>query len=202
MRANAPIPAIVLAAGASTRLGQPKQLLRMAGTQETLLEHTLRAACDAGLQPVFVVLGAQAEAIAVATKLQGATVLHNPEWSEGMASSIRCGLRAVQEQAPDAAGVLLLVCDQPALHQEHLRAMLAAHRAEPEALVASHYAGIHGVPFLVPRALFPALAGLRGDRGARALLEEGKYARIAIPLHRGECDIDSPEDISGLSMSG
>ena len=201
MCASTSIPAIVLAAGASTRLGQPKQLLRLHGAQETLLEHTLRVARDAELQPVYVVLGAQAEAIAAATNLQGATILHNPDWPEGMASSIRCGLRAVQSEMPEAAGALLLVCDQPALTREHLRAMLAAHQAKPEAIVASHYAGANGVPLLAPRALFADLAALTGDRGARALLQEEKYARIAIPLNQGECDIDSPEDISGLSMS-
>ena len=194
MRADASIPAIVLAAGASKRLGQPKQLLRLTGTQETLLEHTLRAARAAELQPVFVVLGAQAEAIAAATKLQGATVLHNPEWPEGMASSIRCGVRAVQEQAPEAAGVLLLVCDQPALASEHLRAMLAVHRAQPEAIVASHYAETFGVPLLAPRALFADLSALTGDRGARALLQNPRLQVTGIDFPRGDWDVDTAGD--------
>ncbi len=196
MGASTSIPAIVLAAGASTRLGQPKQLLRLHGAQETLLEHTLRVARDAELQPVYVVLGAQAEAIAAATNLQGATVLHNAEWPEGMASSIRCGLRAVQSKMPEAAGVLLLVCDQPALTSEHLRAMLAAHQAEPEAIVASHYAGANGVPLLAPRALFADLAALTGDRGARALLRETALRMVEVPFPRGEWDMDTIADLS------
>ncbi len=190
------IPAILLAAGASTRLGQPKQLLCLNGAQETLLEHTLRVALDAKLQPVYVVLGAQAEGIAAATNLQGATVLHNAEWPEGMASSIRCGLRAVQEQVPEAVGVLLLVCDQPALTSEHLRAMLAAHRAEPAAIVASQYAGTHGVPLLAPRALFADLATLTGDRGARALLQNPRLQVTGIHFPRGDWDVDTTRDLS------
>ena len=194
MRANASIPAIVLAAGASTRLGQPKQLLRLPGAHESLLEHTLRVARAAELQPVFVVLGAQAEAIAAATNLQGATALRNPEWQEGMASSIRCGLRAVQEEAPEATGVLLLVCDQPALTSEHLRAMLAVHRAQPEAIVASHYAETFGVPLLAPRTLFSCLATLTGDRGARALLQNPRLQVTGIDFPRGAWDVDRAGD--------
>jgi molybdenum cofactor cytidylyltransferase len=177
-------------------MGQPKQLLRLPGARYTLLEQTLHTALEAGLHPVFVVLGAHAEAIAAAADLQGSTVLHNPDWTEGMASSIRCGLCAVQERVPEAAGVLLLVCDQPALTREHLQALLAAHHAEPEAILASRYAETNGVPMLAPRALLPELAALTGDRGARALLRNPHLRVTGVPFSGGAWDVDTEADLS------
>ncbi len=164
------IPAIILAAGGSTRLGQPKQLLRLKNSDETLLERAVRVANEAGATPIFVVLGAHAEAIQHAANLSQCIILLNKEWPEGMASSLRLGIAAAIEQAPAASGALLMVCDQPAISAEHLRRLLASHRAEPEIIAASHYAGRSGVPAVVPRAMFPALLAVdRRSRCARSL---------------------------------
>ncbi|HEX4022936.1 MAG TPA: nucleotidyltransferase family protein [Acidobacteriaceae bacterium] len=192
------LPAIFLAAGASRRLGQPKQLLQIEGRDESLLDHTLRIAITAGLDPVFVVLGAHAAAIQRATPLEGCTVLLNSDWQEGMASSIRCGVHAAQEINPRVSGVVLLVCDQPALTSEHLQALLAAHRQAPEKIVASRYVGRPGVPILAPRALFPELLALSGDHGARDILRAGKTNLIEVPFALGEWDVDRPEDAATL----
>ena len=204
------LPAILLAAGASTRLGQPKQLLRVHSSfenetdtteKETLLDRTLRVTLAAHYDPVFIVLGAHAEMIQNTAQLVGGTILHNPNWQEGMASSIRCGMVAVAQHAPDATGLLLLVCDQPALTREHLQALLTAHRTAPEKIIVSRYAEqpgskILGVPILAPRSIFPELAALAGDRGAREILRSGKYGIVEIPFPLGAWDIDSPEDIA------
>ena len=190
------LPAILLAAGASNRLGQPKQLLRV--ESEMLLDHAVRVTRAAGFNPVFVVLGAHSDAIQRAAHLEGCTILINSGWSEGMASSIRCGVRAVQEQCSEASGVLLLVCDQPALTTEHLQTLLAAHcAAPPAAIIASHYAGRPGVPILAPRLLFPQLLALTGDRGARDFLRTDERELVEIPFISGEWDIDRPEDMAG-----
>lgn len=196
-------PAIVLAAGGSLRLGRPKQLLRVPasmqakdGTEnEVLLERALRVTREAGFHPVFVVLGAYAEQVQRTAQMQDCTVLINPLWQEGMASSIRCGVQAVVEQCPDAPGLLLLVCDQPALGSGHLRALLAAHRMAPENIVASRYADHPGVPILAPRSFFPALLALTGDHGARAILRAGNRNLTEVPFANGEWDIDRLEDI-------
>ena len=119
-------PAVVLAAGASVRLGEPKQLVTIAG--ETLLERAVRAAREAGCSPVVVVLGADAERIAEQCDLSDAVVVVNDAWSEGMASSIRVGVGALQ----DADGVVLMTCDQPAVSAAHLRALLQAFMDDPE----------------------------------------------------------------------
>ncbi len=203
------LPAILLAAGASTRLGQPKQLLRVRSSfedetntaeSEILLDRTLRIALAARFNPVFVVLGAHAEMIQNTAQLVGGTILRNPAWQDGMASSIRCGMDAVLEQRPAISGLLLLVCDQPALTHKHLQALLAAHRAAPEEIIASRYAErpeipVTGVPILAPRSIFPELAALTGDHGAREILRSGKYGIVEIPFPLGAWDIDSPEDI-------
>ncbi len=204
------LPAILLAAGASTRLGQPKQLLCVRSSfenktdteeSEALLDRTLRVTLAAHYDPVFVVLGAHAEKIQRTAQLVCGTILHNSDWQEGMASSIRCGMEAVARQAPETSGLLLLVCDQPALTSEHLQALLAAHRAAPEKIIASRYAErpeipITGVPILAPRSIFPELAALAGDRGAKEILRSGKYGIVEIPFPLGAWDIDSPEDIA------
>jgi CTP:molybdopterin cytidylyltransferase MocA len=193
------IPAIVLAGGASTRLGQPKQLLRLpAFGGETLIEHAASLARAAGAAPVFVVLGAHAGEIQRQSRLHDCVVLRNRGWAEGMASSLRMGIFAVIDAAPDASGTMVLVCDQPALSVEHLRQLLATHQDDPESIAASRYAGHFGVPAVFPRALFPALLELKGDQGARAILQNSGLAIHPIEFAQGELDIDSPEDLQGL----
>jgi molybdenum cofactor cytidylyltransferase len=195
------VAAIVLAAGASARLGKPKQLLRPTGLGgETLLDHTIGAAGDGGAMPIFVVLGAHAEAIQREARLQGCIVVRNEAWGEGMSSSVRTGVSAVGKNVADASGVLLLVCDQPGLTAEHVRALLAAHGNEPSNIAASHYAGRLGVPAVVPRAVFPALMELQGDQGARSIFEQPGLAIQAVEFPQGERDIDSPEDLRRLEM--
>jgi molybdenum cofactor cytidylyltransferase len=163
---------------------------------EMLLEHALRVTREAGFHPVFVVLGAHAEHIQRTACLPGCTILINPHWQEGMASSIRCGVQAVMEQCPGATGLLLLVCDQPALSSGHLRTLLAAHCMAPESIVASRYADHPGVPILAPRSFFPSLLALTGDHGAREILRAGNHNLTEVPFANGEWDVDLPEDIS------
>ncbi len=196
---SALVPAIVLAGGGSTRLGQPKQLLRLPALGgETLIDHAINLAIAAGATPIFVVLGADADEIQRQSQLRECIVVRNEAWREGMASSIRLGVAAVMGNAPDASGAMVLVCDQPALSADHLRALLNAHRANPKSIAASCYAGRAGVPVVFPRALFPALLELNGDQGARAMLQQPGLAVHAIDFPGGELDLDSPEDLRRL----
>ncbi len=189
------IPAVIFAAGASTRLGQPKQLLRLAPFgEEVLLDRAVRLAREAGAAPIFVVLGAYAEEIQRTAQLPHCTVIFNPKWREGMASSLRAGIRAVEEQQPAVSAALLMVCDQPALSAEHLRHLLMAHEATPEDAIASEYAGRYGVPAVIPREMFSTMLTLKGDQGARAILQ--KALRInSVAFANGERDIDCADDL-------
>ena len=174
--------AIVLAAGASTRLGSAKQLATLDG--ERLLDRALRVAGEAGLSPVVVVLGARAAAIQKGCDLGGATVVHNSQWAEGMGASIRAGVAAL---GAETLGAIVMTCDQPAVNAAHLRTLCA----NPAETVASSYAGRHGVPAYFPASAFAALLELTGDQGARALLKTAQ----AVTLPGGELDIDSPESL-------
>jgi CTP:molybdopterin cytidylyltransferase MocA len=174
------VAAIILAAGASRRLGESKQNVRLAG--ETLLERSVRVASLAGLSPIFVISRAGAEL----PPLTLATVLPNPKAAEGMASSIRVGVAAAI--AAGSAGAVILACDQPAVAPDHLR-RLAAAGAE---ILASAYARRNGVPAYFPAAFFSELTQLQGDSGARNLL----FSARSIPLAGGELDIDTPDDLA------
>jgi len=135
------VAAIVLAAGASRRLGQPKQLLIYGG--EMLLERAIRLADEAGAAPVLTVLGANHELICASVDLMGKSIpVINDRWEEGMATSIHAGLKALGAVTSEAKGVLILACDQPRLSSDHLRALIDAFCAQAEAsIVASTYAG-------------------------------------------------------------
>jgi len=179
------LPAILLAAGASRRLGAPKQLARWQG--ESLLRRAAKAA--AACRPLLVVTGCRAEAMAAELEGLPATLVPNPEWEEGMAASLRAGVAALP---PGAPGALFLVCDQPAVDADLLARMLEAWKGDPVACV---YGGVRGVPAILPARLFPAVMALRGDKGARSLLAGEGVVEVAFP--EGAWDVDEPGDLPG-----
>ena len=174
--------AIVLAAGASRRLGEPKQLIRLAG--ETLVERAARICREAGCDPVVVVLGASADEIQRRCSFEDAKILVNEEWPEGMGSSVRTGIRALDE---DVEGCVVVTCDMPAVSAEHLREVTKTGEK-----TASTYAGRRGVPAFFPRSSFAQLMKLRGDTGARDLLKDAP----AVGLKGGEIDLDTADDLA------
>lgn len=197
MTAESPIPAIVLAAGESRRLGHPKQLVQHEG--ETLLARAIRTAHESGAAPIFVVLGANAQLIHHSIATSPATLVMNENWQEGIASSIRVGFYAAAESTPPCDAVLLMTCDQPRITPAHLAALLHAFRHQPEpSIAASAYAGVRGIPAIFPRAVFPQLQALKGDTGARRLLLHPPCALIEIPFEGGAIDIDEPHDLAQL----
>lgn len=188
------LAAIVLAAGASRRLGQPKQLVEIEG--ESLLRRTARLAVEAGCSPVVVVLGFAAERLrGEVAGMQVQTVVHEG-WEEGMGSSLRCGMAALS--ARRTAGVLLLVCDQPRLDAAHLRRLLMVHAGGRDPITASVYGGQAGVPAVFSAAMFPELLQVAGDRGAREILRRYAGKRQEVPWPEGEQDLDLPEDLKEL----
>ena len=188
------MPALILAAGGSRRLGHPKQLVRV--EDEPLLARALRVARASGAQPVVIVLGGSLKQIQGSVDVSGAIVVLNDHWMRGVASSIHAGLRAIEHRCADAGGVLIVACDQPHLSAEHLRRMIGAfEQNNSEKMVASGYAATLGIPAIFPRSLFPKLYELEGDRGARSLLLDPQADVVEIPFEGGEIDIDTPEDL-------
>jgi len=191
------IAAIVLAAGASRRLGQPKQLLTCGG--ETMIDRAIRLAGESGASPVIAVLGAHYELVRETALMRGATLIVNSAWEQGISTSIQAGLASLDESAPQTAGVLILGCDQPQLTAGHLRALLEVFltQAAPS-IVTSKYKDVRGVPAVFPREVFDHLRALQGDKGARSLLMHPPCPLIELPLPGGEIDIDLPTDIAHL----
>jgi len=190
------VAAVIIAAGSSRRLGQPKQLILLNG--ETLLQRSMRITREAGADSVFVVLGANRERIETEVDFSETKIIVNAQWEEGMASSIRAAIQAIRDQAPQTTGVLLTVCDQPAITSQHLSCMLAAFRDDSASTIASAYAGKRGIPAIFPREAFADLLALRGDRGARGLLSDPDRVVIELALENGELDIDQPIDLARL----
>ena len=191
------VAAIVLAAGESRRLGQPKQLLLLHG--ETLIARALRLVSEAGAAPVIAVLGAQHEVISNSIGASDVTLVVNDDWKLGISTSINAGICAVAEHAPESRGALVLGCDQPRLDLNHVRKLIHSFEAQKgDAIVASVYSGIQGIPAIFPRVAFSGLLALRGDRGARTLIANAPCTVVAVPFDGGEIDIDLPQDLAKI----
>jgi len=193
--AEAPAPhAIILAAGAASRFGSPKQAASLGG-EPLLLLAVSRAVAVAG-NAVSVVLGAHAAELAPLLRQTPATVVINRDWREGIASSIRAGIAHLPGSCE---AVLLLLADQAAVTAADLGRLVAAWRRNPADIAAACYSGMTAVPALFPRAQFQALQGLRGDQGARALLKARAGSITRVPMPSAAIDVDTPGDLAALA---
>lgn len=192
-----PIPCagILLAAGASTRLGYPKQLLQL--DCETLLHRAARLAYETGLSPINVVLGSKASELQPELRDLPVYVLINEDWQSGMASSLRLGLQALPLATTHA---MVLVCDQVGLCVSQLGQLLQTSSMHPQSIVASSYSGSSGVPAIFPAAFFPELRMIQGDRGARDLLRRHHDNVLPLTFPQGAHDIDTAEDVQQAGL--
>lgn len=191
---------LVLAAGASTRLGQPKQRVQWRG--KTLLTRAVEQALAVCGGPVTVVLGAHAGELRIDLKPLCAAhvrlrLVRNPTWHDGIGSSLACGIRAQQPAAEPPSAVLILLCDQPAVRTAELHKLASRWRAAPGRPVAASYGGAPGVPAIFPRRDFAALERLSGDAGARQLLVAATDLQT-VPLPAAALDVDTPADLDRL----
>jgi molybdenum cofactor cytidylyltransferase len=187
---------LVLAAGASSRFGSPKQLVRVNG--RPLLHAAVSRAVEVGGHAVTVVLGANAPLLSPLLKHTPVSITINRDWSEGMSSSMRAGLHAVPGTA-DA--VLISLADQAAVTAEDLRRLVASWRRNTESIVAALYAGEAGAPAIFPRWCFRELLEMRGDRGARALMRRHEERLVRVQMPSAAVDIDTPEDLLNLESA-
>jgi molybdenum cofactor cytidylyltransferase len=188
---------VILAAGASTRLGQPKQLVPIGG--EPLLLRTVRMAREAGCNPIIVVLGFEAERMRKVLIDAPVLILENEEWRSGMGSSLRRAVAALDKLEPRSSDALVLVCDQTALSAQLLRELLRAHSLGLRSITASRYAGRAGVPAIFSAHHFPELLRVEGDRGARGIIERHSDDVTIIEFEDGVKDLDTPEQLHDLS---
>jgi molybdenum cofactor cytidylyltransferase len=192
------VGAIVLAAGAATRMGAQKQLLHYRG--QTLLERCIEQAVEAGLDPIIVVIGAGAPEVRAAISKQPVIIVENPAWQSGMGSSLSAGMRELRNISPrnPATAVAILLADQPRVKAEHLSAMRLLLETGNALAVAAEYSGGLGVPAFFKRELFATLVDLPPDVGARRLLRESGLKVSSYPLREAAIDIDTPEDFASL----
>jgi molybdenum cofactor cytidylyltransferase len=189
------IHVVVLAAGASTRFGATKQLVRVNG--RPLLHTIVSRAAELAGHSVTVVLGAHAGELAPLLKHSPASVAVNRDWAEGIASSIRTG---VAHAPATADAVMITLADQASVTTEDLRRLAGAWRRNPGSIATAQYAGSVGVPAIFPRWCFRELNELRGDRGAQALLQRHVDRLVRLPMPSAELDIDRPEDLLALEV--
>lgn len=186
---------VVMAAGGSSRMGEPKQLLAVDG--EPLVRRAARVALDAGLARVLVVLGAEAERVRAAIQDLDLAIVVNAGWREGLASSLRAGVGEVERIAPGARGLIVLPADQPRMPAGHLRRIDAAQRRSGATVVASDYGDHRGPPAYFGRPHFAAIKALRGDGGAREFLQGDGVETVAAPAG-SDFDLDRPDDLLRL----
>ncbi len=187
---GAGIAGVVLAAGASRRLGRPKQLVELDGVP--LLVRAGRAMLSHCEYGVICVLGAHAAEVEAALEGMPVQVVVNSSWGEGIAASIRAG---VQQVPTDARAILLSVCDQPLVDSADIGRLAAAWQEEPSVVVAAGYSDGCGVPAIFPATYRDDLIALKGDRGAKALLGAATHRRV-VDMPNAAFDVD---DRTGLA---
>lgn len=193
------VGAIILAAGPSSRLGTPKQLLHFRG--QSLLRRAALSALGAGCRPVVVVTGAHAQLYVGELDDLAVLAAFNREWQEGLASSIRTGIEALVSEDPDVTAALILLCDQPHVTSALLSRLIGAHLATGCLVVASTYGDSAGAPALFSRSLFAELGRLEGASGAKHVIARHAAEAHLVPFPDGEADVDTPADVERLGLS-
>ena len=186
----------MLAAGVSSRLGSPKQLLTYKG--KTLLKHAVDEATNSSTDFIVVVVGANAAACINEIDKAKATVVENKEWEIGMASSLTTGLKTILQQQPFINGVIFMVCDQPFISSVVLNELIKEHKQTGKPIVASNYGEAIGTPVFFQQSFFPALMQLKGDEGAKKIIQQHKDEVATISFPKGEIDIDRKEEYEKL----
>ena len=186
------IPIILLAAGSSSRMGQPKQLLPWG--KQTLIEYQVEKLL-AIENPVYVVLGSSEQKILPVIKKYPVQVVINSEWKNGMGTSVSAGMKQVLMDLPNAKAVICTLIDQPLVTAAHLQKLIDSFTSCQEQIVASFSEnGWLGVPALFDRYYFEELSILNGEQGAKKIIR--KYSSKVVPVNAGDLvdDVDTPEN--------
>src|SRR3989337_2170869 len=183
---------IVLAAGSSSRMGRSKQLLEIDG--EPLLVRCVKVALAVNPINVVVILGANEKPHREIIEKLPVHIISNYYWKTGMGSSIKSGLNYLIQAAPDLEGVILMVCDQPALTTEHLQKLIERFSEKKKSIIASSYSNSKGVPVLFGRSFFSNLLLLGDDQGAKKIVHQFPDQVDAVEFPNGSFDLDTEED--------
>ncbi|MGC3947515.1 MAG: nucleotidyltransferase family protein [Chryseolinea sp.] len=187
---------IVLAAGSSSRMGQSKQLLDIAGTP--LLRHSAQIALEAGTSQTIVVLGSNEESHRKVITDLPVDIVVNHYWQAGMGSSIKTGLHYVIREYPDAKAVLMMVCDQPKITSNHLQSLVTAYFRSGKKIIASSYGSAVGVPAVFGRSFFSNILMLKDNEGAKKIIAQFSDLTAALPFPDGAMDLDTMDDYNNF----
>lgn len=189
---------VILAAGGSTRMGAPKQLLLYQG--RSLLRHTVEVAVASVCRPIIVVLGAYAEQIQPEVSQLPIQVVENLQWNEGMSASIQEGIKALSATLKTIQAVVLVLCDQPFISADIINQLVEAYQTTGKPIIASEYAGTLGVPALFSRSFFSELMTLKDGEGAKQVINKHPDEVFGISFLEGAIDIDTPKDYKQLGI--
>ena len=186
---------VILAAGSSTRLGQPKQLLIFEGS--SLIKRVAEIALDVS-DKVVVVTGHQQKKVQAELLGLPLIIVQNDSFEEGIASSIRKGLSTLIENFKGLKGVIFLVCDQPYLSQNVLTELIKSADETGKKIISSAYGDTTGIPVLFDKSFFGKLLALKGDIGAKKLIQENLADAATIDFPGGSIDIDTMQDFESV----
>ena len=187
---------IILAAGSSSRLGQPKQNLIY--REKTLLQHAIDEARSSNADVVLVVLGANEDRIASTLNSAEINIISNRDWQEGMSSSIRCGMNFLAEKHQEITQVIIMLCDQPFVDADILNKLIEERENSGKDIVACQYDDTLGTPALFTRSCFSGLQGLATGQGAKKLILENTGRVAVVHFPGGAKDIDTYQDYQSL----
>jgi molybdenum cofactor cytidylyltransferase len=189
---------VILAAGGSHRMGQPKQLLPF--RERTLLRHAVETAVASMCRPIVVVIGAHAELVSLELQSLPVLIAYNPEWATGIGSSLRLAIQTLG--AIDAIeGVVITLSDQPLVTADAVNRIVEAHYQTGKDIVASEYADTHGVPLFIGKRFFDEISALAGTEGAKRVIDRHLEEMTTVPLVEAAFDIDTPNDYERLRSS-
>lgn len=190
------IGVVILAAGGSTRLGRPKQLVRFKG--KPLLQHVIDAVVELGCNPNVLVLGGNHEQVQDKIDPKGCKVALNPHWRNGIASSMQVGFEQILSNERKIDHIMFVLSDQPFLEVSQLKRLVKTHLSGKRMATYSEYDGVFGVPAIFSQAAFPFLKTLKGDQGAKKLTSMKGFEFETEPFEKGLFDIDTEEDVAKL----
>jgi len=189
------IALVLLAAGGSTRMGSPKQLLAYQG--RPLVRHAAETAIASGCHPVLVVLGSQADEIRAALDGLDVVIVENTDWEQGMGTSIRAGISGAEIMGCD--GAILALADQPLITAEILKRLVDEHEETGRPIIASEYSNTVGVPAFFSREYFPKLTALLPSEGCKAVILANLERSIRIECPEAETDLETPSDYRAVN---
>lgn len=187
---------IILAAGSSSRLGRPKQLLKY--KESTLLKNTISETLKVSNSFIIVVTGANQENVEKELNSSQITISLNADWENGMASSIVKGLNELLLLNPDCEQCIFSVCDQPFITSLIFENLIKEYHKTKKGIVASAYSETLGIPVLFNKKYFKELLELNGQEGAKKLINKYKNDVASVPFEKGNIDIDTEEDYKKL----